>query len=146
MPYLDVPGGKLHYETAGEHHVDKLPLVLIHAGIATLRMWDDQLSAFAPDRLVVRYDTRGFGQTVTEDVPFSDRDDLLALLDHLSIERVAVIGCSRGGQIALEFTLEHPERVGALVTSALRRRVGLRNAARAGCPFRRDVQAVANRP
>lgn len=116
MPCLDVPGGQLYYETAGENQLDHLPLVFIHAGIATLHMWDNQLPAFVSDRLIVRYDTRGFGQTATEDVSFSDRDDLLALLDHLGLKQVVVIGCSRGGQIALEFTLEHPERVGALVT------------------------------
>lgn len=111
MPTLDVDGGRLYYETSGSGR----PVVFIHAGIADQRMWQPQWDAVAARYQVVRYDTRGYGQTVTEDVPYSNRADLLALLDHLGIERAAIIGCSRGGQIAADFTLEHPDRVAALV-------------------------------
>jgi pimeloyl-ACP methyl ester carboxylesterase len=45
-------------------------------------------------------------------------DDLAALLDHLGIERAAVVGNSFGGKVALEFVLEHPERTRALVLIA----------------------------
>ena len=45
-------------------------------------------------------------------------DDLAALLDHLGIERAAVIGNSFGGKVALEFALEHPDRTRALVLVA----------------------------
>ncbi len=41
--YLDVNGGRLYYEVEGEGH----PLVLIHAGIAKLRMWDEQVRAWS---------------------------------------------------------------------------------------------------
>lgn len=111
MPYLDVSGGRLYYEVAGEGR----PVIFIHAGIADHRMWQPQWEAFSPHFRVVRYDTRTYGQTTTEDVPYSNRADLLALLDHLGIERAILIGCSRGGQIAADFTLEHPERVFRLV-------------------------------
>ena len=109
MPSLDVPGASLYYETDGQSL--RLPLLLIHAGVATLRMWDPQIEALAQQHYVVRFDTRGYGKTETDDVPFSDRDDALALLDHLGIERATVIGCSRGGAIALDLAVEHPDRV-----------------------------------
>lgn len=41
MAWADVNGARLYYEVAGEGH----PLVLIHAGIADSRMWDDQVAA-----------------------------------------------------------------------------------------------------
>lgn len=110
--YVDVNGGKLYYEAAGEGH----PLVLIHAGIADHRMWDDQWEAFTSRYRTIRYDTRGFGKTTSESVTFSNRDDLRALLDHLGVDKAYLVGVSRGGQIAIDFTLESPERVAALIT------------------------------
>ena len=109
-----VEGGRLYYEAAGTGQ----PLVLIHAGVADCRMWDEQFSAFAQQYRVIRYDTRGFGKTTSEDVAFSNRQDLVDLLRHLDIEQTAILGLSRGGQIAIDFTLEHPEMVRALIAVA----------------------------
>jgi 3-oxoadipate enol-lactonase len=114
MPSLDVPGASLYYETDGQ--ISSPALLLIHAGVATLRMWDPQVPALAEQHYVVRFDARGYGKTETEDVAFSNPDDALALLDHLGIERATVIGCSRGGAIALDLAVEHPDRVSGLVT------------------------------
>ena len=114
MPFLHLPGASLYYEAHGS--IASPALLLIHAGVATLRMWDPQLEALAKQHYVVRFDTRGYGKTETDDVQFSDRDDALALLDHLGVARATVIGCSRGGAIALDLAVEHPERVSGLVT------------------------------
>lgn len=114
MPELDVNGATLSYETAGP--ISSPALLLVHAGIANLRMWDPQIAALSRGHFVIRSDSRGFGQTTTTDVEYSNRADLLALLDHLGIARATVIGCSRGGGIAIDFALEHPERVAGLVT------------------------------
>ena len=114
MPSLDVNGASLYYETAG--HISSPALLLIHAGIANLRMWDPQLDALSREHFVIVYDTRGFGQTQTEDVEFSDRSDALALLDHLGVEKATIIGCSRGGGIAIDLAIDAPTRVSGLVT------------------------------
>lgn len=114
MPHLDVPGGRIYYETDG--NISSPALLLIHAGIANLRMWDPQVEALARDHFVVRFDTRGYGQTSTDDVEFSDRDDALAILNHLGVQRATVIGCSRGGKICLDLALAHPDRVSGVVT------------------------------
>jgi 3-oxoadipate enol-lactonase len=114
MPFLDVAGASLYYEAEG--HISAPAVLLIHAGVATLRMWDPQIAALAKKHYVIRFDTRGYGETETEDVPFSDVDDALALLDHLGIVRATVVGCSRGGRIALDLAVEHPARVAGLVT------------------------------
>lgn len=108
--YAPVQSGELYYEMAGEGPA----VVLLHAGIADLRMWDEQVPALADRYTVVRYDARGFGRTRTEPVPFSNRQDLVELLDHLGIERAALVGCSRGGMIALDTAIEHPTRIFAL--------------------------------
>lgn len=108
---LAIPGGELYYEVDG----DGPAVLLLHAGVAHLRMWDAQVAAWESRFRVIRYDQRGLGRTTTEDVPFSNRDDIRLLLDHLGIERASMVGNSRGGQIAIDFTLEQPDRVAALV-------------------------------
>lgn len=67
---------------------------------------------------MVRYDLRGHGDSPIPGGPFSHVDDLRALLDHLGIERAALVGNSLGGRIAIDFALEHPERTAALVLVA----------------------------
>jgi pimeloyl-ACP methyl ester carboxylesterase len=109
--YVDVPGGRIYYEVDGSGH----PLTLIHAGVAHLRMWDEQVAGFRDSYRVIRYDTRGFGRTITEDVPYANRDDLRRLLDRLGVERTHLLGLSRGAQIALDFAIEQPARVASLV-------------------------------
>ena len=111
---LDTNGARINYEVDG----DGPAVVMIHAGVANLRMWDDQVAALRADYRVIRYDTRGFGQTTTEAVGFSNRDDLAALLDHLDVESAHVVGLSRGGVIALDFAIERPERVRTLTVAA----------------------------
>lgn len=114
MPHIDVPGARLYYESDGRASAPAL--LFIHAGVANLRMWDSLIESLTRDHHVIRYDTRGFGQTTTEDVPFSDRDDARHVLDHLGVDAATVIGCSRGGGIAIDMAIETPERVRGLVT------------------------------
>jgi 3-oxoadipate enol-lactonase len=114
MPEVKFNGAVLHYELEGS--LTGPPLVLIHAGVATLRMWDAVVPALGADHRILRYDTRGFGLTSTEDVSFSDVDDLLAVMDDAGVARATLVGASRGGRIAIDAAVEHPERVAGLVT------------------------------
>jgi pimeloyl-ACP methyl ester carboxylesterase len=112
---LDVVGGRLAFDVTGSGPA----LVLVHAGIVDRRMWDHVVPALAERRTTIRYDTRGYGATrMLEPVPYSNRRDLVDLLDHLGIDRAAVCGVSRGGTIALDTALEFPARVAALVSVA----------------------------
>jgi 3-oxoadipate enol-lactonase len=104
--FIEAPGAKLYYEAEGEGS----PVILIHAGVAHLRMWDEQVEAWRDRHRVIRYDTRGWGRTVVEDVPFSNRDDLRAVMDHCGIEKAHVLGLSRGAMIALDTAVETPQR------------------------------------
>ncbi|HET7645701.1 MAG TPA: alpha/beta fold hydrolase [Candidatus Limnocylindria bacterium] len=112
--FVETNGARLHYEVEGSGE----PVLLIHAGIANLRMWDDQATALRDRFRVIRYDTRGYGETVTQKVPFSNRADAAAVLDHLGEPSAHVVGLSRGGMIALDFAIERPERVRSLVVAA----------------------------
>ncbi len=112
--FVPVDGGRLYYEVEGQGH----PLLLIHGGLGDLRMWDGQVPGFEERYRVIRYDTRGFGRTETDDVEFSNRADAVRVLDHLGAASAYVAGQSRGGMIALDLALEHPERVDALVSVA----------------------------
>lgn len=103
---IDVPGGRLWAQWAGEGSA----VVLVHAGIADARMWDPQWDALVAGHRVARYDTRGFGRTETEAVPFSNRADLVAVLDAAGMDRAVFVGCSRAGQIVLDTALEYPDR------------------------------------
>ena len=78
-------------------------------------MWDDQFAAFAQDYQVVRYDIRGFGRSALPQIPYTDREDLAHLLTFLGLEKSYLLGFSLGGGIALDFTLEYPERADALI-------------------------------
>jgi 3-oxoadipate enol-lactonase len=111
---LPVNGAKLAYEVAGHGP----SIVLIHAGVADMSMWDEPFRELSKRYQVVRYDTRGFGASKTEAVEFSNRQDLLSLMDHLKIDKAILVGNSRGGIIALDFILEHPSRVAGLVSVA----------------------------
>lgn len=111
---VPVPGGRLHVVDEGDP--SNPPVVLLHAGIADLRAWDDMVPPLVQAGYrVVRYDTRGFGSSTTEDVEFSNRADLVAILDAFGIGRAALVGNSRGGQIAFDTAIEFPDRVVAVV-------------------------------
>jgi len=112
--YAPVFNGQLYYEVAGSGK----PILLIHAGVADCSMWDDQFTLFSQYFRVIRYDLRGYGKSHTETTPFSNQQDILDLFTHLGVEQACVIGISRGGQIAIDFTLEHPGCVSALVAVA----------------------------
>jgi pimeloyl-ACP methyl ester carboxylesterase len=106
-----IDGAQLYYEAAGSGH----PVVFVHAGIADRRMWDHQFEAFAARYRAIRYDQRGYGRTTATAGPHSQLRDLAAVLDHLHVARAHLVGCSKGGRLALNFTLAHPERVSAIV-------------------------------
>jgi 3-oxoadipate enol-lactonase len=104
----------LHYEITGEGP----PVVLLHEGIVDSRSWSKVVPLLAPHHTVVTYDQRGYGRSPRSDGPYSLVEDLGSVLDGAGIDRAALVGTSRGGRIAIDFTLTHPERVSALVPVA----------------------------
>ena len=106
-----INGARIHYDRAGEG----LPLLLLHAGIADSRMWAPQLEEFAKHFDVICPDTRGFGQSELPPVRWSEPSDLLSLMDHLALKPAHLVGCSLGSAIAMDFAIQHAERLSRLV-------------------------------
>lgn len=103
---------RLPYDDVG----DGAPVALLHAGVADRRMWREHLEPLAAAGYrVIALDLPGFGEAPTptgEDAPWSD---VLETMDGLGVERVALIGCSFGGAVALRVAAVAPGRVTSLV-------------------------------
>jgi len=93
-----------------------LPVVFLHANVSDRRLWAAQMETVAANGYhVISYDRRGFGETQSPDEPFSHLADLEAVLDQLSVHAAILVGASRGGALAIDFAIEHPERTVGLV-------------------------------
>jgi 3-oxoadipate enol-lactonase len=93
-------------------------VVLSHALSCDLSLWDELAAVLARDFSVLRYDTRGHGQTDAPDGAYRFEQftaDLLGLLDALKIERTHYLGLSLGGMIGQHFALAAPQRLNRLV-------------------------------
>jgi pimeloyl-ACP methyl ester carboxylesterase len=104
-------GARIHYEREGEG----MPVVFLHAGVADHRMWDPQVESFARHFDVIRPDMRGFGGSDLPPRRWSVHGDVFALMEQLELKPAHLIGCSMGGSAAIDFALDHPERVSRLV-------------------------------
>jgi 3-oxoadipate enol-lactonase len=109
---VSVDGGEVWADDSGGNGP---VLVLLHPGVGDSRFWEPVLAPLTDEYRVIRYDTRGFGKSPAPEVPFTLFADLVAVLDHYGLDRVAIVGCSQGGGSALALTLEQPARVAALV-------------------------------
>lgn len=89
------------------------PVVLIHPGIADSTIWD-RLLPLLSDYRVVRFDRRGFGQSQPATEDYTAVGDLVALLDHLGVERAHLVGNSMGGDTSLALAVTEPDRVASL--------------------------------
>ena len=108
----EINAARIYHEVAG----DGPPLVMLHAGVADSRQWNGEFERFSREFRVLRYDLRGYGKSEPVAGDFNHLQDLTALLGHLKFEQpVIVMGCSMGGGIAMDFALEHPSRVRALI-------------------------------
>jgi 3-oxoadipate enol-lactonase len=110
--FVDVPGSRLFAVEEGAGP----PIVLLHAWVANHRAWDAMVPGLVgAGHRVIRYDMRSFGASPTQDVEFSHRTDLLAVMDAFGIEKAAIVGNSGGGRTAIETAVEFPGRVEAVV-------------------------------
>lgn len=94
------------------------PIVLGHSFLCSGGMWRAQVPALAAGFRIINPDLRGHGQSGHVLQPFSLYDaasDVIAVLDHLGIERATWCGLSIGGMVALRAALAYPDRVAGLV-------------------------------
>ena len=108
-------GVRINYRLTGEGS----PVTLIHGLGATHRVWQEQENVLAQNHQVLAYDLRGHGESEKPaDNSFSFAShvqDLLELLDSLSIQQTALVGWSMGVSVAIAFAVAHPERVSRLI-------------------------------
>jgi pimeloyl-ACP methyl ester carboxylesterase len=90
-------------------------VVLVHDGVLHSAAWDDVWPDFCKHFHTIRYDRRGYGRSPAATQGYYATDDLAAVLRHLKLKRVAIVGSSHGGEISINFTLDHPEIVEQLV-------------------------------
>jgi 3-oxoadipate enol-lactonase len=108
-------GGRLWFEVAG----DGPWVTFLHPGLWDSRTWDPQWGSWRDRHRLLRYDQRGYGRSSRPTgEPYSPVRDLVAVLDHVGIDRTALVGCSVGGALAIDSVLTHPSRVSALVPVA----------------------------
>jgi pimeloyl-ACP methyl ester carboxylesterase len=109
---IRIPGAELFLAQRGREP----RAVFIHGFGGDLRTWDGLWLALGDGLPALRYDLRGYGRSPIRDrSAFDHADDLLALLDALGIDRADLVGASMGGSIAVNFTIDHPDRVRRLV-------------------------------
>ena len=118
MPSFERDGVALSYDTSGNE--DNPAVVLLHGFTSDRRAWRQLSEVLASSFWVIAPDLRGHGDSEAPDDLDAYSidaycDDLVALIAHLEIKRTAVVGCSFGGMIALEFAVTHPETLSAIV-------------------------------
>jgi len=112
--FIDVGKTQLYYEEMGTGH----PLILIHGGLLDRRMWDDQFEAFAEEFRVIRFDVRNHGNSKGVPDTFKHYEDLLKILEHLNLQKAALLGLSLGGRIAIDFAIAYPDKVSAIILAS----------------------------
>ena len=119
MPTTKVNGIKLYYEVTGEG----FPLVLIHEFAGDHLSWELQVLFFSQRYQVITYNQRGFQPSeVPQEASAYSQDilveDLYQFLRYLKIKETYIAGCSMGGNVALNFSIAHPDMTKALITIA----------------------------
>jgi pimeloyl-ACP methyl ester carboxylesterase len=115
--YAHVNGIELYYEIQGSGR----PLILLHGGLMSSEMFGPILPALTERHQVILVDLQGHGRTADIDRPLDVRliaDDIVALADHLGLDRPDVVGYSFGGGVALQVAIRHPEKVGRVVSAS----------------------------
>ncbi|HEX8595778.1 MAG TPA: 3-oxoadipate enol-lactonase [Pseudomonas sp.] len=110
MPFIHLEDGDLHYQLDGQTGA---PVLVLSNSLGTdLHMWDAQIPDFIERFQVLRYDTRGHGQSLVCEGPYSieqNARDVLALLDALGLAKVSFCGLSMGGLIGQWLAINAPQ-------------------------------------
>ena len=112
---MSVDGGHLWADDTGGAGP---ALVLLHPDWGDSSIWRPVLDRLPPEYRVIRYDTRGFGKSPAPAAPFSQLDDLIAVLDHRGADRVTLVAHSGGAGTAIGLALADPSRVRGLLLLA----------------------------
>jgi 3-oxoadipate enol-lactonase len=116
MPFADLKNTRVHYDLTGPCD---LPVLVLSNSLGTdLTMWDAQFEAFSKNFQLLRYDTRGHGQSSVTPGPYTIEqlaNDVLNLLDHLELPHAYFCGLSMGGVTGMWLGVHAPERLRKIV-------------------------------
>jgi 3-oxoadipate enol-lactonase len=102
-------------------------VVMSHSLACSLKMWNPQTEALAKSYRVLRFDTRGHGESEAPAGPYTLEqlaDDVHGLLQALAVERPHFVGLSMGGMIGMTYALKYPGRFRSLVLCDTSSRLG----------------------
>jgi 3-oxoadipate enol-lactonase len=125
MPIAEIGELRVHYELTGP--LSGPAVVLSNSLGANFSMWEPQVTPLELEFRVLRYDTRGHGQTSVMPGPYTIEQlarDVLGLLDALGLDRVHFCGLSMGGMIGLWLGVHAGERLRKLVLCNTAARIG----------------------
>jgi 3-oxoadipate enol-lactonase len=114
VPFFEREGWRIHHEDSGGGGA---ALVLSHGIMMDLDMFAPQVRGLSPEFRCIAWDARGHGRTEGRGAftYWDSAQDLIALLDHLEVERAFLCGMSQGGFVSLRAALLAPERVQGLM-------------------------------
>jgi 3-oxoadipate enol-lactonase len=125
MPFAELKDIRVHYELSGS--AGSPTLVLSNSLGTTFSMWDAQSAAFSQNMRVLRYDSRGHGQTSVTPGPYTIEQlgrDVLALVNSLKIDQFAFCGLSKGGMIGMWLGINAGERLTRLAVCNTGAKIG----------------------
>ena len=137
MSFAKLPDAQIHYELSGTGND---PILIFSNSLGTtFHMWDAQMAEFSKYFRILRYDTRGHGQSSVTPGPYSIEqlsNDVLHLLDYLQLSEVSFCGLSMGGMTGMF--------LGAQAASRFRKIVLCSTAAKIGTPeiWQARIEAV----
>ncbi len=119
MPHVQADGAKIHYEESGAG----VALIFLHEFLSDHTGWDDQMRRFSRDYRCVTIAARGYppSDSPEDEAAYSQdifRDDVLAVLDHLKIDKAHFVGLSMGAYTGLQLAMENPSRVLSVVSAS----------------------------
>jgi 3-oxoadipate enol-lactonase len=125
MPSAKLQDAWIHYEWNGPAEA---PVLLFSNSLgATWRMWDSQIADFSQHFRVLRYDTRGHGESTVTPGPYTIAQlswDVVHLLDTLKLDRIYFCGLSMGGMIGMFLGANAPDRFHKIVLSNTAAKIG----------------------
>ena len=112
-------------QIAYSDHGIGLPVIFLHAFPLNRTMWDGEIAALLDEQryLLVSLDWRGFGESdVAGEITTMEvlADDVMALMDHLGIEKAVLCGLSMGGYVAFACLRQYAQRIGGLILADTR--------------------------
>jgi 3-oxoadipate enol-lactonase len=125
VPFLELAATRFHYRFDGP---ERAPVVMLSNSLGTtLAMWEPQIGALSAKFRVLRYDSRGHGQSAVTPGPYTIEQlgrDAVGLLDALGIDRAHFCGLSMGGMVGQWLGAFAPQRLEALVLCNTSARIG----------------------